>query len=117
MAVLLKVWCLPAEMQEGDFQSLFQELLSALKNVSDKIVRNEKDVTILFPTDRMQWGLGQDIVAEADCLFYSSSVESVDHVRIDLAEKIAHTLKKRFPKATVRSFARKPMSWPVVETL
>lgn len=101
---ILKVWCLPDALTEEELQLLFQQLLSAVKTVPETGVQSEKDITILFPSDRMKWGLGEDIIAEIGDLPVSLSPEipTFRAVRKLLAKRVGKTIKKRFPSAYVK---------------
>lgn len=96
--VLLKVWCLPKELTEEQLKELFRSLLEAAKDVPNTGVFNENDITILFPADRMEWGLGDDIIAEISDV--PVGLGFVGKKR--LAGRIGRTLTVRFPSSFVK---------------
>ncbi len=101
---IIKVWCLPDGLKEGDLKSLFRQILSAVKTVPEVGVEGEKDITIIFPKDRMKWGLGEDIVAEISDLplELGSETATSQAVRERLAIRVGGKLKLRFPLACVK---------------
>ena len=61
---VVKVWCLP-EGSEKDLESLFRAIVRTAKRFADDLqVRNKRDMLCLFPSDRMSYGLGQEILVE-----------------------------------------------------
>ena len=100
--VTVRVWCLP-DVTEEDLQAFFQEILSAFKLIQAVGVRDSKDITILYPPDKMKWGLGEDIIAEIEDLPPTSEKE-----RRFLANRVWETIKKRFPHASVKCRAEAP---------
>lgn len=100
--VTVKVWCLP-KMTQAELEMLFHEIFEVLV-VSGIItwVRTEKDELVLFPTDQLKMGLGQEILAEVTGLRetqWGSLREKIE--REKLATNLGKVLKRRFPTANV----------------
>ena len=102
--MVLKIWCLPDGLTEEELKSLFQQILAVVKDIPELCVRSAKDATILFPADRMKWGLGEDIVAEVGDLPRSLSLGTSDcwAVRLALGLRLGTMLKECFPSAYVK---------------
>jgi hypothetical protein len=112
--VIVKVWCLPEGLTEEELQDFFWKIVSTAKSVHGAGVSSEKDVLILFPTDRMKWGLGEDILAEIGGLpRISRESKKV------FGQRVGETIKERFPSAHVESVVenldpRRTITWASV---
>jgi hypothetical protein len=98
---VIKVWCLP-KVGERKLNQIFRGIVSAVESVSELGLKGEKDMTVLFPTDMMKYGLGTEIIVEVTGLFVKP--ERTDEVRQRLAQAIGTTVKGLFPKAMVECF-------------
>jgi len=98
---VIKVWCLP-KSSERKLNKVFKGIVSAVESVSELGLMGEKDMTVLFPTDMMKYGLGTEIIVEVTGLFMKS--ERTNEVRQRLARAIGIIIKGLFPKAMVECF-------------
>ena len=96
---VIKVWCLPEDLNEDKLQVLFWDIVAAVTGVEELGLKDEKDMTILFPPDRMRWGLGEDIIVEISGLF--EKPERTEEVRNRLAQRVGKLIKGHFPSAYV----------------
>lgn len=99
---VIQVWCLPEGISEKDFINLFNDIVSAVVEVRELGLKDMHDMTILFPPDRMRYGLGEDIIIEISKLF--DKPERTAEVRNRLAGKVGGVIKKYFPDAYVECF-------------
>ena len=65
---VIKVWCLPAQ-NEVQLRELHQTIVTAVVSVSELKLKDENDMTCLFPPDQMQYGLGSEVIVEVTGLF------------------------------------------------
>ncbi len=98
---VIKVMCLP-KLSEPELNGVFRGVISAVESVPELGLKGERSMTVLFPTDMMEYGLGTDIIVEVTGLFVKS--ERTDEVRQRLAQAIGTTVKGLFPKAMVECF-------------
>jgi len=63
MKPVIKVWCLP-NWVESVYEGLFKEIVRCLVSIEE--IQTEDDLLILFPPDRMAYGLGREIFIEID---------------------------------------------------
>ncbi len=98
--LIIKVWCLPKESEE-ELRRLHQSIVGAvLEDVPELGLKTERDMTVLFPADMMEYGLGTEIVVEASGL--PSKFEP--RVRDRLAEVLGRALKAQYPSAKVMCY-------------
>lgn len=62
---IVKVYLLPAEWREEQFQKCFNTLLEGARSLWSE-VKSENDLIVLFPKDAMAMGLGTEVVIEVD---------------------------------------------------
>ena len=93
---VIKVWCLPV-VDEPRLNELHQNIVKAVVSVGELGVKDENDITCLFPTDMMKYGLGSEIIVEVAGLFVKP--ERTNEVRQRLAERLGHVVKELFPDA------------------
>jgi len=96
---IIKVWCLPENVEEDALQRLFWDIVPAVVGVRELGLSDEKDMTILFPPDRMRWGLGVDIIIEISGLW--EKIERTEEVKKRLAKGVGEVVKKHFPNSYV----------------
>lgn len=99
---VIKVWCLPADQTEDDLRRLHQNIVAAVVAVPELGLRNENEMTCLFPPDLMQYGLGSEVIVEVTGLF--EKPERTPEVRNRLAQSIGERVKRLYPKAMVEVF-------------
>jgi phenylpyruvate tautomerase PptA (4-oxalocrotonate tautomerase family) len=98
---VIKVWCLP-EQTEEQLQALHKNLVSAVVSVTELGLKDENEMTMLFPPDAMKYGLGSEIIVEVSSLF--EGPKRTDEVRQKLAENIGRVIQNFFPDALVECF-------------
>ncbi len=91
---VVKVWCLPVA-DEPKLNELHQSIVRAVASVFELGVKDEMDITCLFPPDMMKYGLGTEIIVEVTGLF--AKPERTDEVRQQLAERLGKAVKDLFP--------------------
>ncbi len=96
---VIKVWCLPARLSQKKLLELHNELVMAATQVEGLGVRGEEDMVNLFPSDRMTYGLGSEIVVEVTGLFDFSKLDG--RVAVSLTLYLGRAVKSLFPKAGV----------------
>jgi len=98
---IIKVWCLPKNIPEERLQILCKAIITTVENIAELSLTGKNAITVLFPSDRMEWGLGDEIVAEV-AIF--NKPERTEEVRAKLAEKIGRLLHGHFPSAKIECF-------------
>jgi hypothetical protein len=95
---VIKVWCLP-DAGEAKLNELHKSIVRAVVDVSELGVRDEKDITCLFPSDMMKYGLGTEIIVEVSGLY--EKPERTAEVRQRLAQGLVDAVKEQFPDTEV----------------
>lgn len=98
---VIKVWCLP-KMTERRLRKLHKEIVTAVVGVEELGLKNETEMTCLFPSDMMSYGLGEEVIVEVTGLF--EKPERTEEVRNRLAIALGTTVKMVLPKALVECF-------------
>jgi len=93
---IIKIWCLP-EVDEPKLNELHQSIVRAVASVEELGVKDEKDITCLFPPDMMKYGLGSEIIVEVTGLF--AKPERTDEIRQRLAAQLGQVVKDLFSDA------------------
>ncbi len=98
--LVVKVWCLPVQTEE-QLQELHQSIVKALKDTQELKVKDEKDIMVLFPSDMMKYGLGQDILIEisGSHLFLASNI---DFLGVRLTKGVGVVVQRHFPDAKIQ---------------
>lgn len=99
---VIKAWCLPSGQTEDDLNLLHQAIVKAVVSVTELGIKNQNDMTCLFPPDLMQYGLGKEIIIEIGGLY--EKPERTPEVRQRLAKNVGEVVKKLYPKAKVECF-------------
>jgi hypothetical protein len=99
---VVKVWCLPSGQSEEALNTLHQAIVKAVVSVKELGLKDETNMTNLFPPDQMQYGLGSEIVIEVSGLFVKP--ERTTTVRTLLARKLGMAVKNLYPEAKVEVF-------------
>ena len=102
---IIKVWCLPKNMTEERLQTLCYAIIANVESIPELGLAGKNAITVLFPSDRMEWGLGDEIVAEV-AIF--NKPERTEEVRARLAEKIGTVLHYYIPSAKIECFIHPP---------
>ncbi len=98
---VIKVWCLP-KMEEGKLNELHQAIVGAVSGVTELGLKDENDMTTLFPSDLMKYGLGTDIIVEITGL--DDKPERTHDVLKRLAKNTGEAVSSFFPDAKVECF-------------
>ena len=98
---VIKVWCLPKQT-EKELSVLHQEIVKAVTSVPELKLKDENDMTCLFPPDLMSYGLGTEIIVEISGLV--EKPERTQEVRQQLAKNVGEAVKSLFPNAMVECF-------------
>ena len=101
--IVIKVWCLPSDQSEDDLNRLHQAIVKAAVSISELCLRDENDMTCLFPADLMKYGLGEEIIVEIDDL---PDISRSERVRIRLAECVGKSISALYPKARIECSVR-----------
>ncbi len=99
---VIKVWCLPTDQSEEVLRQLHYEIVCGVVSVRELGLRDENDMTCLFPPDLMKYGLGQEIIVEVTGLY--DKPERTLEVRNKLAGRIGTAVKACYPDAKVEVF-------------
>lgn len=113
--VCVKVWCLPNDLSEKQLQALYQQIFLTAIDVKGAGVKDRESILILFPADRMNYGLGEEIRIEISGLSGTSR-----ETKKFFGQQIGETVKKRFPFAFVESAIenfdpRKVIKWTSIK--
>lgn len=98
---IIKVWCLPKNMKEERLKILCDAIITTVESITELGLAGKDAITVLFHSDRMEYGLGEEIIAEV-AIF--NKPERTDEVRAKLAEKIGTLLHGNFPSAKIECF-------------
>jgi len=98
---VIKVWCLPS-MTEKQLRKLHRDIVEAVTLVKELGLKDETEMTCLFPSDMMSYGFGEEIIVEVTGLF--EKPERTDEVRNLLAMFLGGAVRKRFPQARIECF-------------
>lgn len=98
---IIKVWCLPKNITEDRLQILCKSIITTVESIHELDLFGKDAITVLFPSDRMEWGLGDEIIAEV-AIF--NKPERTDVVCAKLAEKVGTLLHGNFPSAKIECF-------------
>ncbi len=97
---VIKVWCLPLRQTEADLKRLHQEIVKAVTSIPEFGLKDENDMTCLFPPDLMKYGIGEEIIIEIGGLF--EKPERTHEVRQRLAKSVGKVVKELYPEAEIK---------------
>ena len=98
---VIKVWCLPKQT-EAQLRELHKYIVTAVVSVEDLGLKDEGDMTCLFPPDMMRYGLGEEIIVEVSGLL--EKPERTKETRRMLAAMLGLGIKEMFPNAHIECF-------------
>jgi hypothetical protein len=98
---VIKVWCL-AKQSERKLRTLHKAIVEA--SIIQLGLKDENDITVLFPADMMSYGLGREIVIEVGGLF--EKPERTIQVKQSLAYRLGSAVKKLYPAAKIECFVQ-----------
>ncbi|MDP2665720.1 MAG: hypothetical protein Q8P23_03770 [bacterium] len=90
---VIKVWCLP-QMTENQLKMLHKNIVGAVVDLVDLGLKDENDMTCLFPPDSMSYGLGEEIIIEVTGLFEKPG--RTEEVRQNLAQALGFVVHSMF---------------------
>ena len=102
--LVIKVWCLPLEQTEDDLNRLHQAIVAAVVSTTELGLKSEKNMLCLFPSDRMKYGLGQEILIEISGLRNDSEEKQGirRQIRRYLRASVGESVKMIYPEAIVQ---------------
>ncbi len=101
---IIKVWCLPKSTEE-DLNRLHQTIVGAVLCISELGLRDQNDITCLFPPDLMKYGLGEEIIIEISGLPKEPPEGTLGIViRQRLADCVGSGVSGLYPEAKVECF-------------
>ena len=95
---VLKLWCLP-HCDEKRRRTIHRAVVVAVVSVKELGLLNQRDMTVLFPPDMMQYGLGTEIVIEVTGLYEKRGRN--EGTRTRLAAALGKAVLRLFPDALV----------------
>lgn len=98
---VIKVWCLPSQTEE-QLRAMHKSIVAAVVAVPELGLKDETEMTTLYPPDLMAYGLGTEIIVEVTGLF--EGPKRTDEVRQRLAEGLGKAIRTFFPDALVECF-------------
>lgn len=99
---VIKVWCLPSGQTEDDLNRLHQAIVAAVVSIRELGLKDQNDMTCLFPPDLMKYGLGEEIIVEIGGLFRKP--ERTPEVCQRLARNIGGVVKAFYHNAKIECF-------------
>ena len=97
--VVIRVWCLP-EQTEEELRKVHQAIVKAVEDVEEFGLKGEESMMVLFPADMMKYGLGSQILVEAETYFRPLSWSGGNPWK-KLRDNLYDTLSELFPKAEI----------------
>lgn len=100
--LIIKVWCLP-HLEEAQLNQLHQSLVGAVVGIPKFGVKDEKGVVCLFPSDMMQYGLGEEVIVEVTGvkeMWSRPDTSSWDQ----LAARLGYAVREHIPNANIECF-------------
>lgn len=98
---IIRVWCLP-QVEEEELRQLHQDIVKAVVGINELGLKDENDMTCLFPPDMMKYGLGSEIIIEILGLF--EKPERTPEVISSLAFQVGAAVSRRFKEAKIECF-------------
>lgn len=97
--LVIKVWCLPTQKEE-ELRELHKAIVAAVVETNLIEVKNQNDMVVLFPSDLMKYGLGEEIIVEIGGLQRREGFSMSEC----LAERVGKAIQSSYPKARVECF-------------
>lgn len=98
---VIEVWCLPRQTQD-QLRALHKAIVNAVVSIEVLGLKDETQMTTLFPPDAMRYGLGTDIIVKVYGL--DKKTERTLNVRRQLSENLGRAVSSFFPKAKIECF-------------
>ncbi len=96
---VIKVYLLPDEWGDPEYEVLVSNLVGALSEIEDLGVEGDDDVIIIFPKDGMLQGLGEYIHCEVDVPRWQ---HMSDGLQTRLAQAVNGVLQAHFDQAYIQ---------------
>ncbi len=100
---VVRVSCLPGNLTEDNLRDIHRSIVAGAVSVPEVGVKDEKTMTVLFPPDMMQYGLGSEIIIEVISGAFGEK-NLGDSVRKKFADAMVLAVKRLFPQAMVECF-------------
>jgi hypothetical protein len=97
----INVFGVPGTVSESTFETIIHGLQAAAVTVTD-LHLSEEQVAVFFPADRIQSGLGENVIAIVEGLYERE--ERTPAVLQKFARAIGEELRRHFPEAVVECF-------------
>lgn len=91
----IKIWCLPDD-PEKKLKKLLKQIVDVAISIPELGVKSEADILVLFPEDKMKFGLGDEILVEISI----SSDHSVS-TKNRLVAKIGAVISALYPNSRI----------------
>lgn len=98
---VIKVYGVPDSVNEEKLRTITDSLVEVVV-LTKELKLTGKQVSVFFPTDRMKWGLGEEVIAFVEGLF--DYPERTSAVLGDLAFHLGRALHDYFPNAFIECF-------------
>lgn len=95
---VIKVWCLKDDQTEEELNTLHKKIVAAVIEIPEMELKDENDMTCLFPPDSMKYGLGNEIIVEIEVF---NKPKRTTKVLQKLAKNVGSAVKKLYPTAKV----------------
>jgi energy-converting hydrogenase Eha subunit A len=94
---IVKVWLLPTK-KEAVLMAILKAITDTILEIPELQLR-KSDITIIFPTDLLKNGLGEEIIVEITGLY--EKPERTPQVLQNLAQKVGQKVQTLYPKSKV----------------
>lgn len=102
--LVVKVWCLPPDQSEDVLRRLHLTIVDEVFKIRELGINDENDMVVLFPSDLMKYGLGEEIVIEMTGLL--EKPEITDQVCQNLAFNVGARISHWYQNSRVVSFVQ-----------
>lgn len=92
----IEVKLLPQNMQEERLKALYEAICNAAMRVPDLGVKNRLEMTVLFPLDMMEYGIGEEIVVLVERI-REEDTDRTPRARQQLAWELGLVIKEQLP--------------------
>lgn len=101
--LVIRVWGLPEELYETQLRTISSNIVKTVREIKELYIKDEKDVMILFPPNRMKWELGKEIIVEISLFDRPIRTEEIRNL---LAGHVGRMVKGHFPCSIVECFVQ-----------
>ncbi len=93
----VKVWCLPP-VDEEMFKGVYRKIVEKVREIPQLSNSEEHTILVLFPSDNMNFGIGEEILIEAE---FQAPVKNPETVGYVLANKLGELFQGSYPQSYV----------------